>query len=308
MRKIIYTRIYEGIKEHLGREPTNLELGENSRSPISYRINTPSTYEEAKHWKEAIRRIRKYGIDKFETNVDKFIAFKDELSAKHEIQTQGLSHEERYTKFDYLKAPSFPLQPIRYSTECLKDLLSWIPRQDKIFGCQYYLTSQEICEALSKVPTELVLHQHHWMSIPRSEWSKQDTKIRNNILNKMNALLHNIRDEKGDCGVWFLPSTKSSEGRELLMHQKWLIGRRVLHENNLGEPHWEHNLVCGSFNLTELAPNHIESLFFADNLNKLTNRQDEKLGSIYDFIDNLDADFLFLKQQSISWEALREQI
>lgn len=307
-RKIINTQIYEGLKEYLDREPTNLELGKSSRAGISYRINTPSTYEEANYWKEAIRRIRKYGIDKFENSVNKFIAFKDDLSEKRATKTQGFSLEEKYLKHDYLKAPSFPLQPIRYSTECLKDLLSWIPRQDKIFGCQYYLTSEAICQALSKVPTELVLHQHHWMSIPRSEWNEKDTKIRNNILNKMNALLHNIRDDKGDCGVWFLPCTKSSEGRELLMHQKWLIGCRDLYHYFKDDPNWEHNLVCGSFNLTELAPNHIESLFFVDNLDKLTNKQDEKLGSIYDFIDNLDADFLFLKQQSISWEALREQI
>ena len=58
---------------------------------------------------------------------------------------------------------------------------------------------------------------------------------------------------------------------------------------------------------SEQASKHLESLFFLDNLEKLTNEScDSSTNGILEFSLNLEADFAFLKSQSIHWNSIGE--
>ena len=170
--------------------------------------------------------------------------------------------------------PTFPTEPVRFSVDCINDLLKWIPRQDGgVIGCQYMLQERDIMRMMIEVPCEIVVHQQDWMIKPRSELDERDIKT----LDKALEMYPQIKNKNGECGISVLSPFNGRYG-SYLMHQKWLMGTRILKHrkyeqcgHQILEHLEEHNLACGSFNLTFSAANHYESLFFIDHMEGMNN-------------------------------------
>lgn len=224
-------------------------------------------------------------------------------------------------------------EPIVFSTNCIDDLLLWIPKQrDGIIGAQFHLWSEDILQAMSKVPCDIIVNEEDWMRNSDKKYSRTRRiagKWYPKILNK-----------NGLGGIHVL-SKKFYHGDiyPTIMHQKWLLGSRALLSKPTvedfdfqGDSWWmhqyfiEHNLVCGSFNLTPGAVKYYESLFFVDHIEGLRNSSWERkdcsvpvknsIASIQDgdaevrYIEEenllfakLQSDFDYLKNMSIPWEA-----
>lgn len=312
LRKLDIAKKYFGYKhltEYLQRDPTDLELGEEYERQFSHLTlhRRPHSYEEALAWKDVIRRAKAVGIDELQAMVEDHIESIDLQDSWVEEDLKGKSPEEIDKWFGYINSPTTPKSPVRYSCNCQEDLLCWIHSQTRIKGCQYILTSEKILEALAGCTVELVIHKPEWMSRPKKDWKRSQL----NTWKTYNKWFPRIKDKEGNCGIYLLEEDYDEYGYPMIMHQKWLLGKRLLieewHPGNIKEELWEDNLVCGSFNLSKQASKHLESLFFLDNLEKLTNEScDSSTNGILEFSLNLEADFAFLKSQSIHWNSIGE--
>ena len=210
---------------------------------------------------EIIREYKTYEL--FEEDANAWLlreAQEDQETAMWEAMLPDKSDQTGWSTVNgEIQPPTFPESPIRYSVDCQHDLVDWINWQNRIYGCQYFLTSTPIMEELAKQRCELIIHEQDW-------WTNENqTKWQQETWELICDYYPLIKDEEG-TGIYILPAGETGK----LMHQKRLIGERIL-DAEFDYEYWEHNLACGSFNLTKSGNQHLESLFFIDNINSLSN-------------------------------------
>lgn len=304
------------------------------------------------HWLEIIRNLKLdiYSLKALKLMVVELQRLSGHLSDFEELLELGISREIReqnsyeISPMDFIckerswanKPSGKQGEPIVFSTNCISDLLKWIPRQENgITGCQFHLWSKSILEEMSKVPCEIVVNEEKWMTNPEDNMTafKNARKWYPKILNK-----------EGRSGIYVLPKkTCIGDRYPSIMHEKWLLGSRDLimrpmiqeaedcfaanNDNYFRDYFTEHNLVCGSFNITDGAVKNYESLFFIDHIEGLHNsslerqdyplktaqnslaymdKEDEAISYIEEsnpLITRLRSSFDYMKSMSIQWEA-----
>lgn len=148
-----------------------------------------------------------------------------------------------------------------YFEDIEKELIDWIGKQQCIWGCQMYLTSEPVLEALMRVPLVFIICSDKFMK----DYPEYSKKVRDRYLE--------INSKQGAVGICdagiYLFSSEAADSRRLL-HHKFLVGstrkseclpqygERIIHRV-INELDPSLTVFTGSYNLSKSASENLET-------------------------------------------------